>query len=104
MSNVYPLESARERRNGETGLRLMQAWDPLHVFPATNHLSETSTSSSSNYGSTNQVAQQKLDQQIAQIEALAKQHYPDSQAEQDAYKVQLLLQRLREYHAMFVRL
>lgn len=45
-----------------------------------------------------------LDQQIAQMEAMAKQHYPADEVARNGYMVTLLMQRLREYHAKSLRL
>jgi len=44
-----------------------------------------------------------LDNQIKTMQDLAKQHYGDDEAGRNAYMVELLMARLREYHARFVR-
>ena len=45
-----------------------------------------------------------IEQQIAQMERMADQHYADDEAGRNAYLVSLLKSRLREYAGRFVRL
>lgn len=41
-----------------------------------------------------------LEQQLEQLKALAKRHYPDDPEQENACLVRLLTERLRTYHAM----
>lgn len=40
-----------------------------------------------------------LDQQLQQMEAMARQHFPDDAERRNAYYVEKLIERLREFHA-----
>lgn len=50
-------------------------------------------------GATRQ-AGRTIDRQIETIERIAFQHFPEEEAKRNAYLVELLKQRLREYAAM----
>ena len=45
-----------------------------------------------------------LDQQIEQIESLARQHYPNDPVARNSFKVEQLMQKLREMHYRFAGL
>lgn len=45
-----------------------------------------------------------LDEQISQMEDLAKRHYPDDDAARNACLVRLLTERLRTYYTMLLPL
>jgi hypothetical protein len=68
---------------------------------------ETPTRDARSDRSAREISRQNMtsfENQIAQIESMALQHYPDDGQAREAYKVQMLMQRLREMHAMFARL
>lgn len=101
MSDLHELEPPAVRRDGKARLFDLRTRREIHLSPSTALLSEAHEGGQQDDRSENTLAEQTrtLEQQIAQIDRLAEQHYPDDQAGRSAYKSQLLMQRLREYHA-----
>lgn len=75
------------------------------AFPSSDsHLQQAHERGQRNDREENNVAEQDFERQLRQIESMALQHYPEDEAGRNAYMVDLLKQRLREYAARFVQL
>jgi hypothetical protein len=96
-------------RDGSVSVVCLRTWKELRIPTEPRYLREVQGSASRDQGSADAMDQGRkevtsLDQQIEQMEAMARQHYPNSDAERMAYMNRLLTERLREYHFRFVAL
>jgi hypothetical protein len=104
MPDLQALESQKKRADGAPALRLVRPGDEVHLLSSDAHMPPAHSYNPRNSGSADPMAITNLDQQIEQIQAMALRHYPESTELRQEFVIAQLLQRLREYHAKFLKL
>lgn len=104
MPELQKLAAENEPFYGSARVFSLCARKELDLFDLELHMQQARSGAEGNTGSKTEVATRTIEQQVEQIRTLANQHYPDDAEARNAWMVERLIQRLREYHAQFVRL
>ena len=91
------------RCDGPIRFRYLPAGSQVEVSQPNTPMQQVPASTPGSHAGQSDMAR-SIEQQIAQMERMADQHYADDDAGRNAYLVGLLKSRLREYAAKFIRL
>lgn len=103
MSFLHLVATQGVRTDGPLRLCRLPSRTEVAVPNTATHMPEAHASTPASDRSEDSVVS-PLEQQLATMEKLARQHYPDDEAGRNAYLVGLLKSRLREYAAKFIQL
>lgn len=104
MRDLHELD-AKDHASGDGAAQVisLQAWKELGILASPFDMREAQTGEPGSDCGPREVDRTEmtsLDQQLEQMESLARRHYPDDEAERNACLVRLLKERLRTYHTM----